>query len=74
MNFQECMVLDSIKVYHQIPVREEESQCSKIIGTELHHMKNIGRLMVNSMFRQTQILASATLCLMSNLTFKMQRD
>ena len=47
MSFQECMVLDSNKAYHQIQAREEESQCSKIIGIELHHMKNIGRQMVN---------------------------
>ena len=47
MSFLECMVLDSNKAYHLIQAREEESLCSKIIGIELHHMKNIGRQMVN---------------------------
>ena len=55
MNFQGCMVLDSNKAFHQILVREGGNHYSKIIGTEPHPMKNIGKLMANWMFRQIQI-------------------
>ena len=74
MNFQECMAQGYNKVFHLILAREEGSQFSKIIGTELHLMRNTDRLMASLMCHLTPTSALATLCLMSNLIFKMLRD